>query len=70
MRQLAQQPSGVQALTDQVLAQKVVDLLVEKATFELVDAVIPTEAEKPELPEIIEESAVVESASEEVPAQA
>ena len=47
-----------------------VDLLVEKATFELVDAVIPTEAEKPELPEIIEESAVVESASEEVPAQA
>jgi trigger factor len=70
MRQLAQQPSGVQALTDQVLAQKVVDLLVEKATFELVDAVVVAEAEKPQLPEVIEEATVLEPVAEEVPAQA
>ena len=70
MRQLAQQPSGVQALTDQVLAQKVVELLVEKATFELVDAVVVPETEKPQLPEMIEEAVVVDPVAEVVPVQA
>lgn len=37
LRQLANNQNGLQAMTDQLLAQKVVDLLVEKATFTLVD---------------------------------
>jgi trigger factor len=65
MRQLAQQPSGVQALTDQVLAQKVVDLLVEKATFEFVEpSELALPAEKPELPEVAEEVVGVVAESE------
>ena len=35
MRQLANNPSSIQAMTDQVLAKKVVDFLLEKATFEV-----------------------------------
>jgi trigger factor len=38
MRQLASQPKGIQAITDQVLASQVVDLLMSKASFEMVDA--------------------------------
>jgi trigger factor len=69
MRQLAQQPSGVQALTDQVLAQKVVDLLVEKATFELVDKLTDVAGEQPQLSESVEAEAVVGTPAEVEPAQ-
>jgi len=37
MKQLAQQPNGIQSLTDQLLAQKVVDLLINRASFTMVD---------------------------------
>jgi trigger factor len=36
MRQLANNPQAVQALSDQILAQKIVDFLMERATFTLV----------------------------------
>ncbi|MDX2084343.1 MAG: trigger factor [Candidatus Melainabacteria bacterium] len=38
MRQLANNPGAIQALTDQVLAQKVVEFLVSKSTFRYVEA--------------------------------
>jgi trigger factor len=41
LRQLANQPSGSQAILDQLLAQKVVNVLLEKATFTWVDAKVP-----------------------------
>jgi trigger factor len=37
LRQLANNPSALQALTDQLLAQKVIDLLVARSSFTLVD---------------------------------
>ena len=37
MRQLANNPASIQALTDQILAQKVVSFLMERTEFILVD---------------------------------
>jgi trigger factor len=55
LRQLSNQPNGSQALLDQLLAQKVVNLLLEKATFSWVE---PKEEVVPALDEV--------SATEEV----
>jgi trigger factor len=52
MRQLAHQPEGGQAIMDQLLSEKVVNLLVEKASFTWVDA-------KPEVAEVLEETVAV-----------
>jgi trigger factor len=43
MRQLANQPEAVQAIADMLMAQKVIDFLVGKATFTLVDPKPATE---------------------------
>jgi trigger factor len=55
LRQLSNQPNGNQALLDQLLAQKVVNLLLEKATFSWVE---PKEEAVPAVDEV--------SATEEV----
>jgi trigger factor len=55
LRQLSNQPNGSQALLDQLLAQKVVNLLLEKATFSWVE---PKEETVPAVAEV--------SATEEV----
>lgn len=55
LRQLANQPNGNQALLDQLLAQKVVNILLEKATFSWVE---PKEEAMPAVTEV--------SATEEV----
>ena len=41
LRQLSNQPNGSQALLDQLLAQKIVNLLIEKASFTWVDSKDP-----------------------------
>lgn len=43
MRQLANQPEAVQAIADMLMAQAVIEFLVKKATFTLVDAKSPAE---------------------------
>ncbi|MCE2929887.1 MAG: trigger factor [Vampirovibrionales bacterium] len=55
LRQLSNQPNGSQALLDQLLAQKVVNILLEKATFTWVEAkeeLLQASTETPALEEV------------------
>jgi FKBP-type peptidyl-prolyl cis-trans isomerase (trigger factor) len=55
LRQLSNQPNGSQALLDQLLAQKVVNILLKKATFTWVEAkeeLLQASTETPALEEV------------------